>query len=347
VFYSAMSLLYALLSGEHLSLPIAELKGILESEGIAYKIINVYDQLLLFESKLNAVNRILQRAGLIKEVGLILKIMESDINVICREVKEIDWSFIDDTFKVELKRLRGHGKYIKENELIDIIAGTIIKHTRQRVNLVNPKYTVKLTLTNGLAFLGLELGKLNTKQFLLRRPDKRPYFHPGALPPHICRVFVNLSRPKHNCPYLDPFCGTGGFLIEACLMGYYSIGSDIDLRMVEGARINLKYYNLNNYEIIQADAARLPYTDTICAIGTDPPYGRSTSTKGRRLQELLEGFICTASEVLKKGSYVCFATPHTIDVEDSIKQFGMILREKHFMRVHGSLTRVIWLAYKP
>ena len=338
---------YAITSGIHPTLSISELKGILESENITYNIITTYDQLVLFKAENKRINRILERAGLIKEVGIVIKITSSDVNSLIRDIKDIDWSFIDGEFKVEYKRLRGHGKHINEREVVLKVADTIIRTTNQRVNLVKPKYLVKLIATNGVIIMGISLGKLDTKQFLFRNPANRPYFHPGALPPHIARVFVNLSRPRYNCPYLDPFCGTGGFLIESCIMGYYSIGCDIDPRMVEGSIINLKYYGLSNFEVVQADATKLPFTNMFCSIGTDPPYGRSTSTKGRRLFDLIEGFLHSAASVLKRNSFICFAAPHVVDISDVISDCGMKVLEKHFMRVHGSLTRIIWLVYMP
>jgi hypothetical protein len=38
---------------------------------------------------------------------------------------------------------------------------------------------------------------------------------------------------------LDPFCGTGGTLIEAALIGCREAGTDADLEMIAGSRKNL------------------------------------------------------------------------------------------------------------
>ena len=51
---------------------------------------------------------------------------------------------------------------------------------------------------------------------------------------------------KKNETLLDPFCGTGGILIEAGILGINIIGSDIDKKLVYGCKENLNFYNINN-----------------------------------------------------------------------------------------------------
>ena len=40
---------------------------------------------------------------------------------------------------------------------------------------------------------------------------------------------------------VDPFCGTGGIAIEAALQNIRALASDLDSRMVEGTKENLKW----------------------------------------------------------------------------------------------------------
>ncbi len=42
--------------------------------------------------------------------------------------------------------------------------------------------------------------------------------------PKLARCMVNLTGVKENDLVLDPFCGTGGILIEAGIMGARVIG---------------------------------------------------------------------------------------------------------------------------
>lgn len=78
----------------------------------------------------------------------------------------------------------------------------------------------------------------------------------GMLPPKLAQVLVNLTvgALPNNDPdrwdkgdgdkrvvLLDSFCGTGVILQEALLMGFSVYGSDIDPRMVEYSKENLRW----------------------------------------------------------------------------------------------------------
>ncbi|MFA6429422.1 MAG: hypothetical protein WCV84_02890 [Patescibacteria group bacterium] len=62
----------------------------------------------------------------------------------------------------------------------------------------------------------------------------------GMLPPKVARMMVNLAATHHTI--LDPFCGAGTVLMEAALLKTGKlIGSDLDTRQIEGARVNLDW----------------------------------------------------------------------------------------------------------
>lgn len=75
------------------------------------------------------------------------------------------------------------------------------------------------------------------------RDQKRPKRDSivGMLPPKLAQIIINLAKPSRDSTILDPFCGTGVVLQEAQIMGYPSIGTDIEPRMVEYARENIKW----------------------------------------------------------------------------------------------------------
>ena len=56
--------------------------------------------------------------------------------------------------------------------------------------------------------------------------------------PRMARTLVNIAGYNRGDIMLDPFCGTGGILIEAHLLGARVIGSDFDPLMVLGSRQN-------------------------------------------------------------------------------------------------------------
>jgi tRNA G10 N-methylase Trm11 len=64
----------------------------------------------------------------------------------------------------------------------------------------------------------------------------------GMLPPKLAQIIINLAKPEaEKVRLLDPFCGTGVILQEAMLMGYHTLGSDIDPRMVDYTKENLAW----------------------------------------------------------------------------------------------------------
>ncbi|MGC9346463.1 MAG: hypothetical protein ACP5ER_06725, partial [Candidatus Bathyarchaeales archaeon] len=58
-----MAKLFFLLSGEHETLPVSELKAILEAEGYTFKTLEKLDQTLRLETDLNCVEAIKRRAA--------------------------------------------------------------------------------------------------------------------------------------------------------------------------------------------------------------------------------------------------------------------------------------------
>ncbi|WP_292460510.1 THUMP domain-containing protein, partial [Methanothermococcus sp.] len=217
--------------------------------------------------------------------------------------------------------------------------GKIIKEkTCAKVNLKNPSKVVKVVLLKDRIYLVLSVEKRDKSYFQKNRPHLRAYFHPGCIIPKLARCMVNLARLKEGNILLDPFCGTGGFLIEGGFIGCKLIGSDIDNRMVEGTILNLKSYNLMDKVIAvkRWDAEdiknylNLLNIKRIDAIITDPPYGISTSAKGD-----VELILNNLGNVLKNGGYMVFASSKKINVEN------LKLKEIYKLYVHKSLTRYI------
>ncbi len=141
---------------------------------------------------------------------------------------------------------------------------------------------------------------------------------------------------------MDPFCGTGGFLIEAGLMGFRAVGMDLDAKMVRGAARNLRHYGIEA-GLIHGDARQIPL-DRADGIATDPPYGRGTSTMGSDVKQILTDFLLEASGLLDKGKIICTAAPMELDPSALAARSGFEVREEHRMRVHKSLTRSIVVA---
>jgi tRNA (guanine10-N2)-dimethyltransferase len=160
--------------------------------------------------------------------------------------------------------------------------------------------------------------------------------------PKIARLLVNLARVKKGKKVLDPFCGTGGILIEAGLMGMGILGSDVDERMVAGCRENMDFYGLHG-KIKTANAMEIDKKfHDIDAIVTDPPYGRSSATFGSSIKKIYKNFLKSAARALKSKGVIVIVMP--MEFSPRIEGFGVI--GKYDIRVHKSLTRRILVLRK-
>lgn len=338
-----MKQVFFLLSGEHSTLPLAELKAIMEAEGIRYKILEHKGQLVrvLIEGDILF---IAERAALLHLGCLELFKTYADLKEIKKYINDYDWSFLENkTFVVRVWRVGNTAFPLTSMELERVIGALILKKVKAKVDLKSPQITIQGVLTDGIFSLGVLLFKIKRGTFQQRRPCRRPFFHPASMEPIIARTLVNLARCKRGSRVLDPFVGAGGIAIEALLIGCNVIGIDIDRRMVKGSVTNTRYFSCyDKFDVIFGDST-LPPLRNGCfdAIVTDPPYGRIASTHGTKSNVIFKKLLELASNVLRKNSYLVFVHPDWIFVDDLIEEYNFVRIEQHYVHVHAGLTRVI------
>ncbi len=219
--------------------------------------------------------------------------------------------------------------------------GAILWKRGAKISVSKPEIVYKVYVSGEKCYVGVLEFVRNTKQFYLRRPDKRPFLMPSAIKPKLARALVNLTGVLEGEVFLDPMCGTGSFLIEAGLMGIRVVGIDFLEKIVRGCRTNLQHYKIAG-EVMLGDARRLPFKDeSINSIATDYPYLRSTKAAGD-LEELYSKTSEEFQRVLKKGCKAAIVT--NIDIEDFFSNFKLELKTEE--RIHRSLTRRIYLFRK-
>lgn len=201
------------------------------------------------------------------------------------------------------------------------------------VSLNNPKTEYRAILSEDRCYFGKVLVSFERGSYDVRNPGKREFFHPGVMMPRMARTLVNIAHAQYGDTLLDPFCGTGGILIEADLLGMHAVGSDFDPLMINGSRINLPSASL-----MMADATHLPFTDnSIDSVVTDFPYGQSVCIKkDDSMDKLYAASLDEIRRVLKKGRRAVVVTHR--DISDIAAQ-SMTVLQKHDQRVHKSLTR--------
>lgn len=217
------------------------------------------------------------------------------------------------------------------------VGANIKKRTGSRVDLNRPDVEVRLVLTE-MAHIGLLGGSVDRKAMEGRAVKHRPFSHPVSIHPKFARAMLNVARIPLGGRVLDPFCGTGGILIEAALLGYQALGSDIDPRMIEGSERNLQAMSLDA-EVWVSDVAKATEDLDMApdAIVTDPPYGRSTSLHGGATEGVIEGLYEMAASCLPPEGRLVVCLPDREMLPDEEGDFEV--SSVHPMKVHKSLTR--------
>lgn len=219
----------------------------------------------------------------------------------------MDWD-IEGTYRVESN----------DRELQDIVWNAMDSPC---VDLENPEHVIEIAMHEGTAYIGFREW-INEERFSRRSAAKLPAPHPSGLKPDVARALVNLAcaRKVH-----DPFCGAGGLLIEAALIGCEVTGGDIDSRMAGRAKKNLSGFGLEADVRVLDAREDIPACD---AIVTDMPFGKNT--RDLNFPRLLDAFLNRAYAATRR---IIVGTPTEIDPQD------WNVRAHFSQYVHKSMTR--------
>jgi tRNA (guanine10-N2)-dimethyltransferase len=337
--------LFFLLSGENLTLPVSEAKAILEAENFAYTITEHMDQVLRLEAALESVKVIPVRSAYTRLCAEELFVSNATYEDIAKTAATVDFTSVlkpGESFVVRINRIKNYADQNINTMNLEIKLGRqILQQTpHAKVNLKHPDKTLIGIITDEKLIFGLKLTEISSKTFSERRPRKKPFFHPSAMPSKLARCMVNLAHAKTEGTLLDPFCGTGSTLIEATFIGCHAIGVDAAKRMVLGCRKNLRFFSITAEGLVLADARKLPFYKVDCMV-TDPPYGRSASTLKSTTKELVHDVLESAYKLLLDGHRICIASPKTLNIKAIGIGIGFKHVESHFAYVHSTLTREV------
>ncbi|MFO7793432.1 MAG: THUMP domain-containing protein [Candidatus Nanohaloarchaea archaeon] len=219
-----------------------------------------------------------------------------------------------------------------EKEEIESEIGQKISTKENSVDLENPETVIKVYITEGKRFYAKLVEDIPRNLFEERSNEKRPYSSPISMDPVLARVLVNLSEASLGGSILDPFCGTGGILIEAGLCGIMPKGLDIQEEMVEGCKENLNNYGIINFDVQKCDISEANEVfDEYNAVISDLPYGKASKQENEAIErflDLIENFEGKTVFMYNKAS----VGEYKADFE---------------VYVHKSLTRHIYIISKP
>lgn len=314
------------LSGEHPTLPGAEVLACLRAESPGSRQLALGPGYILAECDLDCLPRVAGRLGLTHRLGRYLGSCHLD------ELDSIS-SGLDlppGSVCVRVRKVEGQHPEVNTHELAKKVGQVLSKE--HDIDLTTPDLTVRVLLSEKV-HLFIADHEIDRKQFDRRKVAERPFFSPISLHPRYARALINLTEVRRGDTVLDPFCGTGGIVLEAAMMGMKAIGSDIDPEMVEGCKRNLEHFQVQA-EIQVSDIGDVPSIfEKVDAVATDPPYGRAASTKKEDIDLLYSRGIKASAEVLSSGKRAGIVLPR------EVRTIDMELLELHKQRVHRSLTR--------
>jgi len=288
-----------------------------------------YGKIIVISTSKTIEKSIIRRLSMTKRISnIIFTSNKNNIDLILNDLKKIDIG--NKSFAI---------RQISQNALNSVKTAVLIGEkisNKNKTELNNPEITV-LFYQSSKFFISLCHNDWDTgyKRCLKHHISHRPYFSPISIHPRIARAMVNLSNCNEKEPLMDPFCGTGGILIEAADMGLDITGIDLKEKMVEYSKGNLKHYGFKG-NLINSDFEEITnrnFSSIVC----DPPYGIASTTGGEDIEDLMKRSLDIFQKKLSKGQRLVIAVSNP----EIVKHQNLKLLHKFEWYIHKSLTRNI------
>ena len=255
------------LSGEHESLPRCEALALVEAFSTGFSEIEFLEQCLIVEAEGLDVEVLGRRLAMTHRIIEVLAVCPADLEALAQAASCLQLP--PKKYLIRARRIRDAAP---PADAVEHEVGRILFRRGYRADLSHPELLLRAIITSGRIVLGVEVARTDRSSFEARRPHLKPFFHPGVLMPRMARALVNLTQVRAGEVLLDPFAGTCGILIEACLIGVNGVGIEVQPSLVRGALCNLQGLDCS---LLLGDAKRLPLKESsIDAAVLDTPYGR-------------------------------------------------------------------------
>ena len=220
---------FVYLSGEHINVARAEVNTLARLFEVN-RTIRWDGRIGLIDSQKNPVPFLLERAALVKEVGIVLLEIDAQYDLFGNLSDDILTSAIkpEETFSV--RTISENGRFsVKDRLDFERSLGAHIKQVvGAKVDLENPQVRILIVFTPGNIRVCKSVVSKLRPMLRDREPGRKPFFHPSMMNAPLARVMCNLAGVMPGEIALDPFCGGGGILCEASLIGAKTIGIDLN-----------------------------------------------------------------------------------------------------------------------
>ena len=363
--------LLTLVNGE---LSYYEINTILNLKSTPYKILIKNNNFLILEieslkefSRLGGVYKIIEIAAEDESIEKLYKNIKQNNEVVWLEEKArwcLSYYSIEKTNNAIYKKMSEYlneeiSKLVKKNKQIN---NDILEDNFREISVNKIKTITEIVLAyDGKKFyIGKTKMIFNSTNYI-KRDLSRPFQDSSiSISPRIARILVNLLGLKNNQTVLDPFCGTGTFLIEASILGLNVMGTDKRKECVDGTRKNLQWINKNqkkiNNNIMVNDAEKLVNFQkrVIDGIVTEPillpnlkrhPNEIKTRELLKITQKIYVKAMISMNRVLRENGRLVIVTPRvktnqgkfiSLDILHMIKESGF-----RFTRIHKNNQPII------
>ncbi len=240
-------------SGVFPELSFVELVSVFHSFNISPDCIRRTDEkILLVESNaltINELHKIFLRLGGFVRFGIVIDDLDTFLTPYTKQEKITFAISSLNSKNVTLKEIQSLSNDIKRNFKKIGISSRFILPKRNVLNAA--QITKNNILEEGFElcifdikrerYFGNTIAVQDINSFVKRDLDK-PFsdYDMGVLPQKLARIMCNLTGLKEGIIW-DPFCGSGTILMEASELGFDVLGSDIDIRSIEGSEQNLRW----------------------------------------------------------------------------------------------------------
>lgn len=372
----------------------AELSAVFESFGISKDSIHkISDTILLIENnsiKQSQLDEIFQRLGGFVRFGEVIDDLDSFL-IPYFESKKVTYGIsILGQSNLSIKDVQRLANEIKRGFRASKIGVRFILPKQRELNaaqLFNNKvlengFELCIFQYNNENMYGKTLGIQDIYSFV-KRDTQRPGvdYEMGVLPQKLARIMCNLTALREGIIW-DPFCGSGTILMEAAVLGFDILGTDIDLMALDSLSKNIQWLSKENlitdtkYNVFQLDINKVERKvlkdlkrTSINAIVCEPFMGRPqmkllTEFQAKELiadvTKLYNSFFNVINQITSKGFKIVLILPSyrtrkgwiDINISQFIDKKWEVLNRKYskgdlkWKRINSIIARNIFILEK-
>ncbi len=257
--------------GNFPDISLAELSILLEAFNISKDSVKKGNESILFVDSSTATKDILDsvfnRAGSFIRYGVIIDDLETFLTPFFEKKKVTYGISVLGPSNIQAKDIQRLSNEIKRGFKDSGVSSRFVLPQKSELNaaqvihneILSEGFELCILDINGERVYGSTFGIQDINAFVKRDLDRPSVdFDMGVLPQKLARIMCNLTGLRSGVLW-DPFCGSGTVLMEAAVLGFDVLGSDIDVRALESADKNIKWLSKekiisnNKYNIFQLD----------------------------------------------------------------------------------------------